>query len=430
MLDFDEGDDLRALRAAVRDLAGRYGHAWFMEQARSGGHTDALWADAGKAGFLGVNLPEEYGGGGGGMVELALVLEELGAAGCPLLMMVVSPAICGTVIARYGTAAQKERYLLPLLNGELFSAFSMTEPQGGSDPTGFRCRAEPDADGDGWVINGEKFFTSNSEEAAFLIVMAVTDPDAAPHRRMSMFLVPRETPGIETARRTQFMGEPADAMDHSLVRYRDVRVPADGMLGGRGQGFEVAQTRLSGGRIHHAMRAVGQARHAFDMACERVLSRTVRDSRLGDYQLVQQAIADSYAQIEQFRLFILRTAWMIDQGRGYTQEVRRDIAVAKVLSGRVVHDVVERAMHLHGALGVSNEMPFGDLWARAAAYGIWDGPTEVHTTTAARLVLRGHQAAPGDQPTQWIPARLEAARERYADALAEQASEAGRALVG
>ncbi len=387
---------------------------------------DPLKDEVRRRGLWACHLSPALGGQGFGQVKLSLMNEILAPYSWgPTIFGVQGPDTGNAeILAHYGTPEQKERYLRPLLAGDLFSAFSMTEPQGGSDPTALRCRAT--RDGDDWVINGEKFFTSNSMEAAFLIVMVVTDPDpdAAPHQRMSMLLVPRETPGIVTVRPTRFMGEPEDAIDHALIRYDDVRVPAENMLGGPGQGFEVAQTRLSGGRIHHAMRAVGQAQHAFEMACERVLSRTTRGTTLAEFQLVQQAITDSYAQIEQFRLFVLRAAWRIDQGHGYTHELRRDIAVAKVLSARVVHDVVERAMHLHGALGVSDEMPFGPLWAQAAAYGIWDGPTEVHISTAARLVLRDHRPAPGNYPTQWLPARLEAARERYAGALAEQADSA------
>jgi len=383
---------------------------------------DPLKDEVRRRGLWACHLSPDLGGRGFGQVKLSLMNEILAPYSWgPTIFGVQGPDTGNAeILAHYGTPEQKDRYLQPLLAGDIFSAFSMTEPQGGSDPTALRCRAT--RDGDHWVINGEKFFTSNSMQAAFLIVMVVTDPEAAPHRRMSMLLVPRETPGIVTVRPTRFMGEPEDAIDHALIRYSDVRVPAENMLGEPGQGFEVAQTRLSGGRIHHAMRAVGQARHAFDMACERVLSRSTRGGSLADKQLVQQAIADSYAQIEQFRLFVMRTAWRIDQGKGYTHEIRRDIAVAKVLSARVVHDVVERAMHLHGALGVSDEMPFGGLWAQAAAYGIWDGPTEVHMTAAARLVLRDHQPAPSEYPTQWLPARLEAARERYAEALAEQAA--------
>src|SRR3954454_10783368 len=213
-----------------------------------------------------------------------------------------------------------------------------------------------------------------------------------------------------------------EAIFQAVLRYRDVRVPADGLLGEPGQGFEIAQTRLSGGRIHHAMRAVGQAQYAFDMACERVLSRTLRGRRLADQQLVQQAITESYAQIEQFRLFVLRTAWRIDQGQGYSHSVRRDIAVAKVLSAQVAHDVTRRAMHLHGALGLSNEMPFGPMWSLAPGYAIWDGPTESHLSSAARLILRDHDAAADELPSQWLPRRVDSARVKFGAALAEQAA--------
>jgi acyl-CoA dehydrogenase len=216
------------------------------------------------------------------------------------------------------------------------------------------------------------------------------------------------------------MHEAPEGMDHALLQYNDVRVAADGLLGGPGQGFEIAQTRLSGGRIHHAMRAIGQAQYAFDMACERVLSRTLRGKDLAAQQLVQQAIAESYAQIEQFRLFVLRTAWRIDQGQGYTHAVRRDIAVAKMLSAQIALDVTQRAMHLHGALGLSNEMPFGGMWSLAPGYSIWDGPTESHISSAARLILRDHRPSDDDLPTQWVPRRVDAARAKHAAALTAQ----------
>ncbi len=384
---------------------------------------DPLKDQVRERGLWACHLGPELGGRGFGQVKLSLMNEIISPYSWgPTIFGVQGPDTGNAeIIAHYGTPEQKQRYLQPLLDGELFSAFSMTEPHGGSDPLGFRCAAVQD--GSDWVINGEKFFTSNSEEAAFLIVIAVTDPDADPYRRMSMFLVPRDTPGVEMVRRTQYMNEDPEGMDHALLRYRDVRVAADGLLGEAGQGFEIAQTRLSGGRIHHAMRAVGQAQYAFDMACERVLSRTLRGSRLADQQLVQQAIAESYAQIEQFRLFVLRAAWRIDQGQGYSPAVRRDIAVAKVLSAQVAHDVTRRAMHLHGALGLSNEMPFGSMWSLAPGYAVWDGPTESHLSSAARLILREHVPAADDLPSQWLPRRVEQARAKYADALAEQAAQ-------
>jgi acyl-CoA dehydrogenase len=295
----------------------------------------------------------------------------------------------------------------------------MTEPQGGADPTLFECLAE--RDGDEWVLTGEKFFTSNAEHSAFFIVMAVTNPKVSRHKGMSMFLVPRESPGIHIVRSTRYMGEGEDGMDHPHVRYEGVRLPMDAMLGVEGDAFVIAQTRLSGGRIHHATRAVGQAKYAFDMMCERALSRRSGDQPVAAKQLVQEAIALAYAEIEQFRLFVLRTAWKIDQGHGYSPAVRKEIAIAKVLSFRVMRSVIDKAVHIHGALGTTDETPLARLWQLVPGYGIWDGPTESHISTAPRLILRDYVPAPGLWPTEWVPDRLTAARVKYAEALAEKA---------
>jgi acyl-CoA dehydrogenase len=372
-------------------------------------------------GLWACHLGPELGGRGFGQVKLSLMNEILAPYEWgPTIFGVQGPDTGNAeIIAHYGTAEQKARYLEPLLAGELFSAFSMTEPQAGADPTLFECRAE--RDGDEWVITGDKFFTSNAEHAAFYIVMAVTNPDVSRYKGMSMFLVPRDTPGINILRSTRYMGEPGDSMDHPHVRYEGVRVPLDAMLGNEGEAFVIAQTRLSGGRIHHAMRAVGQAQYAFDMMCERALSRWSGDKPVADKQMVQEAIAEAYAEIEQFRLFVLRTAWKIDQGRGYTGEVRKDIAIAKVLSFKVMRSVIDKAVHIHGALGTSNETPLGRLWQLVPGYGIWDGPTEAHVTTAARQIFKDYAPSPGLWPTEWVPARLDAAKEKYADALAERA---------
>ena len=277
-------------------------------------------------------------------------------------------------------------------------------------------------EGEDWVINGEKFFTSNAEYAAFYIVMAVTNPDVRPYEGMSMFLVPRETPGVEIVRSTHYMGEGEGSIGHPHVRYTDVCVPAEGLLGEEGQAFLIAQTRLSGGRIHHAMRAIGQAQYAFDMMCERALSRRSGDGLVADRQLVQEAVATAYAEIEQFRLFVLRAAWKIDD-EGYSPEARKDIAAAKFLSARLMSSVLEKALHIHGALGTSDEMPLARLWQLVPAYGVWDGPTESHITVAARLILRDHEAAPGLWPTEWLPARREAALAKYGETLAAMAAE-------
>jgi acyl-CoA dehydrogenase len=383
---------------------------------------DPLKAQVKERGMWACHLGPDLGGKGFGQLKLSLMNEILAPYQWgPTIFGVQGPDTGNAeIIAHYGTPEQKERYLTPLLEGELFSAFSMTEPQAGADPTLFECRAE--RDGDEWVITGEKFFTSNADHAAFYIVMAVTNPDVSRYKGMSMLLVPRDTPGINILRPTRYMGEPEDAMDHPHVRYEGVRVPLDAMLGNEGDAFVIAQTRLSGGRIHHAMRAVGQAQYAFDMMCERALSRRSGNGLIADKQMVQEAIAEAYAEIEMFRLFVLRTAWKIDQGEGYTGEVRKQIAIAKVLSFKVMRSVIDKAVHIHGALGTSDETPLGGLWQLVPGYGIWDGPTESHVTTAARQILKGYSPSAGLWPTEWIPARRDAAREKHAGALAERAA--------
>lgn len=381
---------------------------------------DPLKQEVKRRGLWACHLGPELGGKGFGQVRLSLMNEILAPYQWgPTIFGVQGPDTGNAeVLAHYGTEAQKRLYLEPLLAGEIFSAFSMTEPQGGADPTLFECRAE--RDGDEWVLTGEKFFTSNAEHASFYIVMAVTNPDVSRYKGMSMFLVPRDAPGITILRPTRYMGEGQEGMDHPHVRYEGVRLPLDAMLGREGEAFVIAQTRLSGGRIHHAMRAVGQARYAFDMMCERALSRRSGDQPVAAKQLVQEAITTAYAEIEQFRLFVLRTAWRIDRGDGYSPDVRRDIAVAKVLSYRVMHSVIEKAVHLHGALGTTDEMPLARLWQLVPGYGIWDGPTEAHVSTAARLILRDRVPSAGLWPSEWVPARMEAARRKYAVALAER----------
>ena len=279
----------------------------------------------------------------------------------------------------------------------------MTEPHAGADPTMFTTRAV--RDGDEWVIDGWKFFSSNAKTASFLIVMAVTDPDVSAYQGMSMFLVPTDTPGVEIVRNVGLAGEGADEGSHALIHYRDVHVPADALLGGEGQAFAIAQTRLGGGRIHHAMRTIGLATKALDMMCERALSRRTQGSLLADKQFVQGYIADSYTQLLQFRLLVLYVAWSIDRHNDY-RKVRKDIAAVKVVMPGVLHDIAMRAMQVHGALGVSNEMPFHRMVMTASVLGLADGPTEVHKVTVARQVLRGHRATDDLWPSEHLPKKL------------------------
>jgi acyl-CoA dehydrogenase len=283
---------------------------------------DPLKQQVREAGLWATHLEPELGGQGHGQLKLSLLNEILGRSSwAPVIFGCQAPDTGNAeIIAHFGTPEQKERYLRPLLAGEIFSSYSMTEPHAGSDPTMFTTRAMQD--GDEWVINGWKFFSSNASTSSFLIVMAVTNPEVSPYRGMSMFLVPTATPGVTIERNIGVGGEPLSGGHHALIHYEDVRVPADALLGGEGQAFAIAQTRLGGGRIHHAMRTIGLARKALDMMCERALSRTTQGSLLGEKQFVQGYIADSYAQLTQFRLFVLYTAWSIEVGHRWHRSRR------------------------------------------------------------------------------------------------------------
>ena len=355
-------------------------------------------------GLWACHLGPELGGQGYGQLKLAMLNEILGKS-------IWGPRIFGTqapdtgnaeIIAHYGTPAQKDAYLEPLLEGEIVSCFSMTEPQGGADPGVFVTRAE--RDGDEWVINGRKFFSSNGRWASFFIVMAVTSPAAPLHKRMSMFLVPADTPGIEIERNLAHLGELPDDGSEALIRYTDVRVPHSALLGAEGDAFGVAQTRLGGGRVHHAMRSVGGAQRCLDMMAERALSRTTKGELLANKQAVQAMLADSYLEIQQFRLLVMYTAWQIDKYNDYNR-VRKDIAAIKVQTPRVLESVARRAIQVHGALGTTYDLPLTRFYAAGLMLALADGPTEVHQTTVAKQLLREYAPSAGIWPSEYIPAR-------------------------
>jgi acyl-CoA dehydrogenase len=239
--------------------------------------------------------------------------------------------------------------------------------------------------------------------------MAVTEESAALSSRTSMFIVPAGTPGLEIVRNTGY-GDHADT--HAYLRLSNVRVPADHMLGREGEGFVVAQVRLGGGRIHHAMRTIAMARTAFDAMCERVLSRRTKGELLADKQMVQEKIADSWIEIEQFRLLVLRTAWLIDKHQDY-RRVLKDIAAVKAAMPKVLHDVAGRALHLHGSIGLSREMPFSQQVIDSYFLGLADGPTEVHKVTLARQVLRDYKPTNALFPAYHVPQVKDRAREQY-----------------
>ena len=393
-------------------------HAWDLSDPIRNKLIPPLQQQVKDHGLWACHLGPNLGGQGYGQVKLALLNEILGRTHSgPVVFGCQAPDSGNAeILAHYGTPELKERYLQPLLDNTMVSAYSMTEPRGGSDPTGFVTKAE--LDGDEWVINGEKWFSSHANFASFLILLAVTEPDAPKHKRLSMFVVPSDTPGIEIVRNVGIYGHDERHGTHSYVRYTNVRIPKDHLLGGRGEGFVVAQTRLGGGRIHHAMRTVGLVKKAFDMMCERALSRSTQGELLARKQLVQAMVADAWIQIEQFRLLVLRTAWKIDRYNDYLM-VRADISAVKTAMPKVLHDVAASALQIHGSLGVSHEMPFGEMVLESFHMGLADGATEVHKVTLARQVLKDYRGTEDLFPTGHILRKRELAQERFADVLAE-----------
>jgi acyl-CoA dehydrogenase len=360
------------------------------------------------------HLGPELGGPGYGQVKLGLMNEILGRSrfGPSVFGCQAPDSGNAEILAHFGTDEQKRRFLQPLLDAEIASCYSMTEPQAGADPAEFTCTAR--REGDHWVINGEKWFASHARFAAFLLVMVVTNPEAPIHEGASILLVEQGTPGMEILRNSAVgpFVEQGDGV-HAYIRFTDCRVPLDHLLGKEGQGFLVAQTRLGGGRVHHAMRSVGVLKKAMDMMCERALSRRTKGELLADKQLTQEKIADSYTQILQYRLHVLYTAWLIDKHRAYTREVRKEIAAIKAATPRVLQEVIYRVMHLHGSLGMSDETPLMTMWANIPELGVVDGPSEVHKVTVARTVLREYQAAPGLFPSYHTPTQRAQAMAKY-----------------
>jgi acyl-CoA dehydrogenase len=361
------------------------------------------------------HLDPEHGGQGYGQVKLGLLHEILGGSDlAPYVFGCQAPDSGNAeLLAIGGTAEQKSRWMEPLLDGRFLSAYSMTEPGTGSDPKQFTTRAV--RDGDEWVINGHKWLVGNAERSDFHIVMLVTNPDVHPYKGMSMMIVPTATPGIEM-RDIGLMNDPDSKhplWTHSEVFYRDVRVPADHLLGGEGEGFVLAQKRLGPGRIHHSMRWIGVCRRAFDMLCERAVSKSVHGGPLSEKQMVQQWVADCAAQVEAARLLTLFAAWKIDTGG--SSSARVEIAMIKYHGAAIMHEVIDKAIQVHGSLGFSTDMPLEQMyrWSRAAR--LYDGPDEVHKVTVARQILKRY--TPVDVPTEHVPTRRRDARRRFAEQL-------------
>ncbi len=331
-------------------------------------------------------LPDERFGPGLTNWEYGMLCEQMGRSPvvAPMAFNCAAPDTGNMeILAEHGTEDQTERWLRPLLDGEIRSCFSMTEPDvSGSDPTTLRTAAE--LDGDEWVINGHKWFTSGAVGAAIAIVMCVTDPDAHPYARASMILVPTDAPGFDLVRPVPVMGHDRGP-GHCEIRYEDCRVPASALLGERGAGFVIAQDRLGPGRIHHCMRAIGTAERAIEMMCRRANSREAFGGPLADKQFVQEFVAASRMEIEQARLLTLFAAWKMDTAG--KRAARQEISMIKVVAANVVMDVLDRAIQTHGALGMTEDTPLAAMWRYSRMLRIADGPDEVHKMVIARREL-------------------------------------------
>jgi len=377
-------------RAQVRAFMEEHVYPNEPALAREDDAADALMqelrAQAKAAGIWAPHLPQEAGGTGSGFIEYALLNEEIGrSTWAQLVFNCQAPdAGNGEILHLFGTDEQKERFLRPLVEGTARSFFSMTEPEvSGADPTALRTTAV--LDGDEWVIDGHKWFSSSAEGASFGIVMAVTDPAAPPHRRMSQILVPTDTPGYELVRAVPVLGHAGRGWStHCEVRYAGVRVPRENLLGDAGDGFRIAQKRLGPGRIHHVMRWLGQMQRAFELMCRYALEREVGGVPLAEKQTVQNWIAESAAGIQACRLLTLDAARKLDEG----DEARVEVSLIKFYAAGVLHDVIDRAVQVHGARGLTDETPLGQMYAMARGARIYDGPDEVHRLVVSRRILR------------------------------------------
>ena len=381
-----------------------------------------LQAEVKKHGLWAAHLPADLGGMGFGQVRLGLMHEILGQTPYgPIVFGNNAPdsgnaELLAAGMEMTGQEYIRERWLTPLLNGTMRSGYSMTEPEtAGSDPRLLKSRAVKD--GDEWVLNGHKWYTTNGSVADILVVMAVTNPDVHPYQGSSMFVVPVDSPGVTIVRDVGSMDDPEIHYgrfgNHAEILYEDVRIPAENLIGPEGSGFLLAQARLGPGRIHHCMRWLGQSQRAFDMMCERAVSRFAHGSLLSEKQTIQNWIADSRAEMHAARLMTLHAAWKMD--RDGASASRDEIAMIKYYGATVLHNVIDRSLQTHGALGYSSDMPLEAMyrWARAAR--IYDGPDEVHKQTVARHALKNY--SPSEVPTEFVPARKKAALEKFASVL-------------
>jgi alkylation response protein AidB-like acyl-CoA dehydrogenase len=353
-----------------------------LNKVRGTAKSEGLWAP---------QIPKQYGGMGLSLVEHGLVSAELGR--CPLghyaLNCQAPDAGNMEILIEHGTDAQKEQFLLPLVRGESRSCFCMTEPEhAGSNPVWMSTTAR--REGDEYVLNGHKWFSSSAEGAAFAVTMAVTDPEAAPHERASQILVPLDTPGFEIVENTSIMGHRGeDWHSHAEVRFQDCRVPVSNLLGKEGAGFAIAQERLGPGRIHHCMRWIGICERSFDLMCSYCVRREIAPGvPIGANQFAQDWVAESRAEIDAAKLLTLRAAWTIEKEG--TREARDQISLIKFYVAGVMMRVVDRAIQAHGGLGVTDHTPLAYFYRNERAGRIYDGPDEVHKLVVAKRILKRH----------------------------------------
>jgi len=342
---------------------------------------EELKARAKDAGLWALGHPEDIGGGGLPFLAFAEMNEVIGRSHFGQMAVGSLSMQDSIMLHLYGNAEQKERWLQPLVAGEIYPSVGLTEPEvAGSDPTLMQASAR--LDGDQWVINAHKWFTSGANRAAFTTVFCETEPEAGRHAKFSSIIVPTDTPGYELVRVVPTMGTTHGA--HCEIRLTDVRVPRDHLLGERGAGFVIAQKRLGPGRIFHCMRWLGQAQRAFELMCERANTRHAHGSLLAEKGEIQRYVAESAAEIQASRLMTFDAARVLDSG----EEARIEISLIKFWGARMLHNVIDRAIQVHGALGVTADTPLEQMYREARYARIYDGPDEVHRMVVARRLMR------------------------------------------
>ncbi|MBC9716440.1 acyl-CoA/acyl-ACP dehydrogenase [Streptomyces sp. TRM66268-LWL] len=353
-----ETEEHKALRAAVAALGTRYGREYLAKVVRGGGHPDELWAEAAKLGYLGVNLPEEYGGGGGGIAELSIVLEELGAAGSPLLMMVVSPAICGTVIARFGTEEQKRTWLPGLADGTKTMAFGITEPDAGSNSHRITttARRDSDSEGGGWILTGRKVFISGVDIADATLIVGRTEDARTGKLKPCLFIVPRDAEGF---RRSVIDMEVQAAEKQFELVLDDVRLPADALVGDEDAGLLQLFAGLNPERIMTAAFAIGMGRYALARAVDYAKARSVWKAPIGAHQAIAHPLAQAHIELELARLMMQKAAHLYDQGDDFGAGEAANIA--KYAAAEACVKAVDQAVHTLGGNGLTREYGLGSL---------------------------------------------------------------------